>query len=34
MWTPTPKPPFEVLVVLPGGRYLKPISSIGSKAAA
>lgn len=24
-WTPTPRPPFEVLVVLPGGRYVKPI---------
>src|SRR5687768_1952719 len=23
-WTPDPKPPFEVLVVLPGGRYAKP----------
>src|SRR5688572_32411126 len=24
-WTPDPQPPFEVLVVLPGGRYAKPI---------
>src|SRR5688572_32270380 len=24
-WTPDPKPPFEVLVVLPGGGYVKPI---------
>jgi len=24
-WTPTPRAPFEVLVVLPGGRYVKPI---------
>ena len=24
-WVPDPKPPFEVLVVLPGGRYVKPI---------
>jgi hemoglobin/transferrin/lactoferrin receptor protein len=24
-WTPDPRPPFEVLVVLPGGRYVKPI---------
>jgi len=25
VWAPTPKPPFEVLVVLPGGRYLRPV---------
>src|SRR5688572_19392338 len=24
-WTPDPQPPFEVLVVLPGGGYAKPI---------
>jgi hemoglobin/transferrin/lactoferrin receptor protein len=24
-WTPDPRPPFEVLVVLPGGGYVKPI---------
>ncbi|MGH9364574.1 MAG: TonB-dependent receptor [Thermoanaerobaculia bacterium] len=24
-WRPSPPPPFEVLVVLPGGRYMKPI---------
>lgn len=24
-WTPDPAPPFEVLVVLPGGRVLKPV---------
>src|SRR5688500_7517328 len=24
-WTPDPRPPFEVLVVLPGGEYVKPI---------
>jgi len=24
-WTPDPKPPFEVLVVLPGGGYVKPM---------
>jgi hemoglobin/transferrin/lactoferrin receptor protein len=24
-WTPDPVPPFEVLVVLPGGRYMKPV---------
>jgi vitamin B12 transporter len=24
-WKPSPPPPFEVLVVLPGGRYMKPI---------
>jgi outer membrane receptor protein involved in Fe transport len=24
-WTPDPKPPFEVLVVLPGGGYVKPV---------
>lgn len=24
-WTPDPRPPFEVLVVLPGGAYVKPI---------
>jgi outer membrane receptor protein involved in Fe transport len=24
-WTPAPDPPFEVLVVLPGGGYVKPI---------
>lgn len=24
-WTPEPRPPFEVLVVLPGGEYVKPI---------
>ena len=23
-WQPSPAPPFEVLVVLPGGRYMKP----------
>lgn len=23
-WQPTPAPPFEVLVVLPGGRYMRP----------
>lgn len=25
IWTPPPVPPFEVLVVLPGGRVLKPV---------
>jgi outer membrane receptor protein involved in Fe transport len=25
VWAPTPRPPFEVLVVLPGGHYAKPI---------
>jgi hemoglobin/transferrin/lactoferrin receptor protein len=25
VWTPDPTPPFEVLVVLPGGRVLKPV---------
>ncbi|MGH9330981.1 MAG: TonB-dependent receptor, partial [Vicinamibacterales bacterium] len=25
VWTPDPVPPFEVLVVLPGGRVLKPV---------
>jgi hemoglobin/transferrin/lactoferrin receptor protein len=25
VWTPSPKPPFDVLVVLPGGHYAKPI---------
>ncbi len=25
-WEPTPAPPFEVLVVLPGGRYMRPVS--------
>src|SRR5262245_1084665 len=31
-WEPTPPPPFEVLVVLPGGRYMRPflVSSIPS----
>ena len=24
-WNPAPPPPFEVLVVLPGGRYMKPV---------
>jgi outer membrane receptor protein involved in Fe transport len=24
-WTPDPRPPFEVLIVLPGGGYVKPI---------
>src|SRR5687768_3955250 len=24
-WTPDPQPPFEVLVILPGGGYVKPI---------
>ena len=24
-WSPDPRPPFEVLVVLPGGGYVKPI---------
>jgi outer membrane receptor protein involved in Fe transport len=24
-WTPDPRPPFELLVVLPGGAYVKPI---------
>jgi len=24
-WEPTPVPPFEVLVVLPGGRYMRPV---------
>ena len=24
-WTPDPRPPFEVLIVLPGGEYVKPI---------
>jgi outer membrane receptor protein involved in Fe transport len=24
-WTPSPAPPFEVLIVLPGERYLKPV---------
>lgn len=24
-WDPSPRPPFEVLVVLPGGRYMKPV---------
>ncbi len=24
-WTPDPKPPFEVLVVLPGGEYMAPV---------
>ena len=24
-WQPAPPPPFEVLVVLPGGRYMKPV---------
>ncbi len=24
-WTPEPRPPFELLVVLPGGAYVKPI---------
>jgi hemoglobin/transferrin/lactoferrin receptor protein len=24
-WKPEPVPPFEVLVILPGGRYLKPV---------
>ena len=24
-WHPAPPPPFEVLVVLPGGRYMKPV---------
>lgn len=24
-WEPTPRAPFEVLVVLPGGRYMKPV---------
>ena len=24
-WTPAPRPPFEVLVVLPGGGYVRPI---------
>lgn len=24
-WEPTPAPPFEVLVVLPGGRYMRPV---------
>lgn len=23
-WTPDPQPPFEVLVILPGGRFMKP----------
>lgn len=25
VWKPEPVPPFEVLVVLPGGRYMKPV---------
>jgi outer membrane receptor protein involved in Fe transport len=25
-WQPSPAPPFEVLVVLPGGRYMKPFA--------
>jgi hemoglobin/transferrin/lactoferrin receptor protein len=25
IWQPAPPPPFEVLVVLPGGRYMKPV---------
>ncbi len=25
-WEPTPVPPFEVLVVLPGGRYMRPFT--------
>jgi hemoglobin/transferrin/lactoferrin receptor protein len=24
-WIPSPTPPFEILVVLPGGRYMKPV---------
>jgi len=24
-WTPDPAPPFELLVVLPGGHYMKPV---------
>src|SRR5688500_3670267 len=24
-WQPSPPPPFEVLVILPGGRYAKPV---------
>ena len=24
-WNPAPPPPFEVMVVLPGGRYMKPV---------
>jgi len=25
VWTPDPPPPFEVLVILPGGRYMRPV---------
>ncbi|HSC28835.1 MAG TPA: TonB-dependent receptor [Vicinamibacterales bacterium] len=25
VWTPAPPPPFEVLVILPGGRFMKPV---------
>jgi hemoglobin/transferrin/lactoferrin receptor protein len=28
-WEPTPALPFEVLVVLPGGRYMRPFSVVG-----
>jgi hemoglobin/transferrin/lactoferrin receptor protein len=24
-WTPDPSPPFEMLVILPGGRYMRPV---------
>src|SRR5262245_19788150 len=27
-WEPTPVPPFEVLVVLPGGRYMRPFTVV------